>query len=157
MAPGLSRARFGFERWASHDDTERAGMQGLREQARQGVLPKGAPVHASDVDPKAVERARGNAREAGVDLLLERCDIRDVRPLDPPGWVVTNPPYGERLDASFSLYEELARSLRRMKGHTVAVLAGTPAIGRAMRREPDRWWILYNGPIECRLLVYSIA
>jgi len=44
-----------------------------------------------------------------------------------------------------------------MHGHTVALLAGTPAIGRAMGREADRWWILYNGPIECRLLVYAIA
>jgi hypothetical protein len=26
-----------------------------------------------------------------------------------------------------------------------------------MNREPERWWILHNGPIECRLLVYSIA
>jgi hypothetical protein len=26
-----------------------------------------------------------------------------------------------------------------------------------MGREPDRWWILYNGPIECRLLVYAIG
>jgi putative N6-adenine-specific DNA methylase len=156
MAPGLSRARFGFERWASHDDAERSGMRALREQARLAALPKGPPVHASDADPKAVERARGNAREAGVELLLERCDVRAIEPLDPPGWVVTNPPYGERLDASASLYEHLAKSLRRMRGHTVAVLTGTPAMGRAMRSEPDRWWILYNGPIECRLLVYRM-
>lgn len=39
---------------------------------------------------------------------------------------------------------------------TVAVLAGAPAIGDAMGRAPDRWWALYNGPIECRLLVYGI-
>jgi len=25
-----------------------------------------------------------------------------------------------------------------------------------MKREADKWWILFNGPIECRLLVYAI-
>ena len=47
-----------------------------------------------------------------------------------------------------------------MHGHTVALLAGTPdipaALRRALRREPDRWWILFNGPIECRLLVHAL-
>jgi 23S rRNA G2445 N2-methylase RlmL len=68
---------------------------------------------------------------------------------------VTNPPYGERIAAGDALYHELGRSLRRMRGWTVAVLAGTPEIARAIGREPDRWWALYNGPIECRLLLYS--
>jgi 23S rRNA G2445 N2-methylase RlmL len=44
-----------------------------------------------------------------------------------------------------------------MRGHTAALLAGSPAISRAMRREPERWWILHNGPIECRLLVYKMG
>ena len=42
-----------------------------------------------------------------------------------------------------------------MPGHTAAILAGSPAIARAMRREADRWWIVYNGPIECRLFLYT--
>jgi hypothetical protein len=36
------------------------------------------------------------------------------------------------------------------------LLAGSPALARAMRRDPERWWALYNGPIECRLLLYRI-
>lgn len=156
MAPGLSRGRFGFERWASHDDTEQTGMRELRGEARAAALPTGPPVRASDVDPRAIERARGNAREAGVEIVLERRDVRDLEPLDPPGFVVTNPPYGERIAAEATLFADLARAAGRLKGHTIAILAGTPSISRAMRREPDRWWILYNGPIECRLLVYTI-
>jgi 23S rRNA G2445 N2-methylase RlmL len=156
MAPGLARARFGFERWASHDDAERAGMLDLRGVAKTEALADGPAVHASDVDPRQIERARGNAREAGVELVLERRDVRDLEPLDPPGFVVTNPPYGERIAREPALYADLARTFRRLHGHTVAILAGTTEIARALRREPDRWWILYNGPIECRLLVYTI-
>jgi putative N6-adenine-specific DNA methylase len=156
MAPGLGRERFGLERWASHGDAERRGMALLREEARAAALREGPPVLASDVDEHAVDLARDNARAAGVEVVVERRDVRDLAPLEPPGFVVTNPPYGERLAADAPLYDELGRAIRRMRGHTVAVLAGTPAIARAMKREADRWWILYNGPIECRLLVYAL-
>jgi 23S rRNA G2445 N2-methylase RlmL len=157
MAPGLSRKCFGFERWASHDDAERRRMVILRDEARDAMLRQGPPVLASDVDPRSVELARENARSAGVSVVTERRDVRDLRLLEPAGFVVSNPPYGERLAAGPDLYEDLAQALRAMHGHTAALLAGTPAIGHAMRRAPDRWWILYNGPIECRLLVYAIV
>jgi putative N6-adenine-specific DNA methylase len=156
MAPGMSRTRFGFERWASHDEGEREGMRDLRAGARAAALAEGPLVLASDVDPRAIERARGNAREAGVDLVLERRDVRDLEPLSPPGFVVTNPPYGERLAAEPRLYQDLVRALGRLHGHTVALFTADPALPRAMRREPTRWWILYNGPLECRLLLYAV-
>jgi 23S rRNA G2445 N2-methylase RlmL len=112
---------------------------------------------ASDADARAVAHTRDNAREAGVELVVEHRGIIDLQPLQPPGFVVTNPPYGERLDAADALYEDMGRSLRRLRDHTIALLAGAPAIARAMRREPDRWWILYNGAIECRLLLFQAA
>jgi putative N6-adenine-specific DNA methylase len=154
IAPGLGRARFGFERWASHDSAMRAVMARLRAEARAARLPGGPRILASDADPSAVAMAAENAREAGVDLAVERRGIRDLQPLDPAGFVVTNPPYGERLEGDEAVYDDLGRALRRMRDHTIALLAGNPAISRAMRREPDQWWLLYNGPIECRLLLY---
>jgi putative N6-adenine-specific DNA methylase len=156
MAPGLGRERFGFERWASHGDEERRAVARLRDEAKSAALTVGPPIFASDADERSVKLASDNARTAGVAVALARRDVRDLAPMAPPGFVVTNPPYGERLAADASLYDDLARALGRMRGHTAALLAGTPAIAHAMRREPDRWWILYNGPIECRLLVYGI-
>jgi putative N6-adenine-specific DNA methylase len=156
LAPGLGHARFGFERWASHDDVERRAMAELRASARAQALPAGPPVFASDVSPNVLALAQRNARAAGVELVLERKDVRDLGTTHPPGFVVTNPPYGERLDGDFALYDGMARAFKLLHGHTVAILAGTPAIETAMRRRPDRYWQLYNGPIECRLVVYSI-
>jgi putative N6-adenine-specific DNA methylase len=155
MAAGLSRARFGFERWASHDDDMRARMHDMRERARASIRAPGTEILASDIDPAAVEAARGNALAAGVEIHARLGDARHfaLAPAEPGATVVTNPPYGERLDASSGLYEDFARALRRARCRRVAVLAGTPAIARAMG-PPDRFWILYNGPIECRLLVY---
>ncbi len=157
IAPGLGRAQLGLERWADHDDTARAMMRELRQRARGAQLRDGPVVRASDVDEGAIERTRENARAAGVEIVVERRDARTLEALVPPGAVVTNPPYGARLDADRTLYDDLGRVFRGLHGHTVALLAGTPELGRAMNREPSRWWILHNGPIECRLLVYSIA
>lgn len=159
VAPGLARPRFGFERWADHDDAARASMRELRESARDARRAPGRDVptvRASDVDEGALGRTRENARDAGVEVVVERGDVRTIAPLVPAGTVVTNPPYGERLDADRDLFDGLARSLLALRGHTIAILAGTPALGRAMGHAPDRWWALYNGPIECRLLVYAI-
>jgi putative N6-adenine-specific DNA methylase len=156
IAPGLSRGRFGFERWANHDDGMRGRLWALREDARAAALDDAAPVVARDIDPRSVARARSNARSAGVDIVVEQGNVRDLAPLAPAGFVVTNPPYGSRLDVDDELYDDLARASRRMHGHTVALFAGTPAVARAMHRDPERWWSLYNGAIECRLLVYLI-
>ncbi|HEY1696956.1 MAG TPA: THUMP domain-containing protein [Polyangiaceae bacterium] len=155
-APGLSRERFGFERWADHDGAAVRGMQEMRASARAQQRTGGPRVVASDASPQAVRHATANAKAAGVAIEVSRHDVRDLAPLGPAGFVVTNPPYGARLEAGEALYAVLARSLGGMHGHTAAILAGTPAIARAMRREADRWWALYNGPIECRLLVYAI-
>ena len=108
-----------------------------------------------DLD-ESLKSGRKNARTAGVSLVVERQDVRDLEPLDPAGLVLTNPPYGVRVDPDPALYDDVGRVFRRMRGHTVALLGGTPAIARAMRQAPERWWTLYNGPIECRLLVYVI-
>ncbi|HEY4015376.1 MAG TPA: THUMP domain-containing protein [Polyangiaceae bacterium] len=156
IAPGLSREAFGFERWASHDDAMRTGMRALREGARASALEQGPPVVARDVDAHSVELARANAKAAGVSLVVEQSDVRVAPPPGEPGFVVTNPPYGERLAADAAFHEEVARALSRMRGQTVAVLCGAPELRAAIKRKPERWWLLYNGPIECRLLLYEM-
>ena len=157
VAPGLSRERFGFERWACHDEATARRVAELRERARAKVLTEGPPVRGSDVDLAALAAARENARDAGVAVEWTRASVRALAPAGEPGLVVTNPPYGERLDAPDALYRDMADAFRRLEGWRVAILAGTPAIERAMRRRADKALAVFNGDIECRLLVYDIG
>lgn len=156
IAPGLARDRFGFERWASHGEeaAKRAGE--LRAEARGRILRDGPKIAGFDVDPNAIETARGNARRAGVSIRFDRRGIRDLWPESPAGMVVSNPPYGERLEGSRELYSELGAAIRRMSGHTAVILAGTPEIPQAIPLRPEKTLIIWNGAIECRLLRYSI-
>ena len=159
VAPGLARRRFGFERWASHDEALVRAVAELREAATARVRPQGSEsprVLGSDIDAKAIEAARANARSTSAHIDFRTLPLSAAQPFSTPGFVVTNPPYDERLAADDEFYRDMAEALRAFHGHEVAILSGTPAIEQAMR---VRWTTakqLWNGNIECRLLRYSI-
>src|SRR5207253_5932106 len=96
--PGLTRKRFGFQGWMDFDVEL---WTTLRDEARRGVLHAlPAPILGSDIRGDAVSFAIDNAKAAGIGHLL-RFDKRDVKnfqvPDGPPGVIVCNPPYGERI------------------------------------------------------------
>jgi 23S rRNA G2445 N2-methylase RlmL len=152
VAPGLLRERFGFERWRSHGEDEARAAQDLRDEARARIAKKGPTVWAFDADRAAVDVARANARAAGVDLRIDQRSIEALEPLPSPGHVIVNPPYGERLPADAPLYDAMAEAFRRMSGHRIAVLAGSPEVERALPRRPIKVLEVFNGALPCRLL-----
>lgn len=156
IAPGLSRERFGFERWACHDREAARRTAEIRAAARAEARREGPEIVGSDVDPTALLAAEANARAAGVTLTWQRRSVSELAPSLPPGVIVTNPPYGERVSASPELYQSMAEAFARMKGYRLSILAGTPAIVRPIRWQPEATVVVYNGDIECRLLTYQV-
>lgn len=152
-APGIARARFGVERWALWDDAMARALKRLRDEARERARDGRAIVYAGDVDPAMVALTRENAERAGVKLVVETRDVRALTAAHRDASIVTNPPYGERLAADAPFFREMARALT-LPGYDVAVLAGAPEIERAFSRKPDKWWSVFNGAIECRLLLF---
>lgn len=152
IAPGLDRT-LGVERWALFDPSMRRRLSELREELRAGVRAERVDIAASDLDPEAVRLTRENARRAGVEIAVSRRPVAELAPTDPPGVVVVNPPYGERLAGGDALYRGMAAVFRRLRGHRVCILAGSPDVERALGK-PEKWLLLFNGPIECRLLTY---
>jgi putative N6-adenine-specific DNA methylase len=137
----------------------------LRDEARRGVgraLP--ATVTGLDVRGDAVSMAINNAKAAGIGHLL-RFSKRDVRafepPPGPPGVIVCNPPYGERLGEERELrwlYQALGEVLtRRCGGWTAFVFSGNPALSEAIGLTPAAQIPLYNGKIPCRLLRFDMG
>src|SRR5581483_2630324 len=160
--PGLTRRRFGFMGWMDYD----VGLwTGLRDQARAGVkktLP--VPIHGSDIRKDAVDFARTSARAAGIGHLLrfDRLDLRDARPPEgPPGILLCNPPYGERIGDERelqSLYRALGESFQEhWPGWTLFVFTGNARLARRIGLKARREIHLFNGRIPCRLLEYSAA
>jgi putative N6-adenine-specific DNA methylase len=159
-APGVHR-RLGIERWASFDAALRAALQGMREEARRGVRRGAPPVIASDRDPEAVRATRANVKRAGLPIQVRQADARTLAPLDPPCFVVVNPPWGRRLDGGGrrqlkTFFWQLGQAWRGLHGHRLAVLAGGPEFESAFGVRPRSRRMLWNGPVRCVLLVYDL-
>jgi putative N6-adenine-specific DNA methylase len=156
IAPGLLRGENGFERWASYDDTAKNTLRELLERAKANVKKDAPSILACDVSLDALATTRDNARRAGVSIRVARRSVGSIEPTNPPGFVVTNPPYGERLEGAPQLYREMGDAFRRLSRHRITVLSGSAELERAIRLKPSRMLIVFNGPIECRLLNYEV-
>ncbi len=156
IAPGLSRERFAFERWPAHGRAEQEQMAELREQARAGALREGPEVFAFDVDDKALDATRANNRAAGAGVVIEKRSVFDLEPGPEPGFVATNPPYGQRLAAGDDFYRKLGQTLWRLRGYRIGILLSKQRLQRLLGLKPDRYQIVYNGDLQCRIVQYGI-
>lgn len=155
VAPGLSRERFGFERWASFDPSLEKRLGVLKARARARVKASGPQVSGFDHDAEALSLARRNAKRASAHVQLARAELASFGGTSPPGLVIVNPPYGERLAAGRSLYAELAQVLGSLPpGHRVAILLGPDTPFRTPPgAERHR---LKNGDLSCVLAVWDV-
>ncbi|MPS26789.1 MAG: class I SAM-dependent RNA methyltransferase [Alcaligenaceae bacterium] len=161
VPPGISRP-FAFERLRDHQDRR---WRDLKDDARARILPE-LPMQlaGADIDPRAIDAARGNAQRAGLTedaVYFEIADARDTCPLDErPGWLITNPPYGERLDLEedIQLWTEWASTLKReFGGWQLHVITSDMEFPRKLRLDPFRRTPVYNGALACRLFGFQLV
>jgi 23S rRNA G2445 N2-methylase RlmL len=157
IAPNVER-RLGCERWLSHGPAEQQLLAELRERARgRAAANTAAPaIEGRDRDGRVLELARRNAERAGVSIAFERAEVARLERRHERGFVITNPPYGERLAAPAEQGRELAQVFRKLRGHRVCVFAHDRTLLRAMPMRPSLEHALWNGPLECRLLCWDI-
>jgi 23S rRNA (guanine2445-N2)-methyltransferase / 23S rRNA (guanine2069-N7)-methyltransferase len=158
-APGLQRTGgVPPSRWRGFDvATWEALVAEARERAAVGRAALKPVFHGADADPKALHAAQANADRAGVGDFI-RLERRAVVALPAPGpergLVVCNPPYNERLAAEPALYRELGDALRRATpGWRASLLCGDDALARATGLRAEKAYTLWNGALECTLLV----
>lgn len=129
-APGLLRARWGFDGWLAHDsDTWHSLLDEADERAERGLVTE-VVLQGSDHDKRAISIATACAKRAGVASVVNFA-LADARQAEPPaaseGLVVINPPYGGRLvpaDGLESLYREVGAHLRASApGWRIGVIA----------------------------------
>jgi 23S rRNA (guanine2445-N2)-methyltransferase / 23S rRNA (guanine2069-N7)-methyltransferase len=167
VAPGLRRENFGFVGWLGHDPALWSSLvEAAKRRADEGLRALPAVFFGYDDDPRVLAEARRNAQAAGVAgfLKLARQDARHLhRPAEctGSGLVVCNPPYGERLGdarALVSLYRSFGERLRQeFSGWRAAILTFEEPLGRALGLDIRKRYVLYNGALECRLLVAELA
>lgn len=166
IAPGLATAgrhprEYAFRGWLHF---EPATWKDCVDDARSMAREISIPIRGSDRDPGAIEAARGNAARAGLEQEVG-FDVASVSafpvPDVPDGWIVTNPPYGQRVgdrDEVRRLYAAFGRTvLERASGWTVAMLSPDQRLDGVTASEAGRRFQerlkTSNGGIPVRLVV----
>ena len=156
-APGAKR-RFGFEKLALFDAAAWSQVQ-----KEQGEKQPRLRLFGSDTDPKALNAARRNLAEAGIErwVTLERSDILERAAPAPSGVLVANPPYGERIGSPAELaafYPRLGDALKqRFAGWRCYFFTADLRLPKLIRLQPSRRTPLFNGALECRLYEFMMV
>jgi putative N6-adenine-specific DNA methylase len=156
---GISRP-FGFERLRGFDNRH---WRDLKDDARARIRTQlDTPLVGYDLDPQAIEFARANAERAWLTQDTIRFEVGDARHIEPttePGWIVTNPPYGERLDDNDdTLWRDWASNLKkRFAGWQLHAISSDLDLPQRMRLKPQRRIPLHNGALDCRLFGFELV
>lgn len=166
VAPGLFRGRIGADGWKQHDDKTWFDLLDEAEDRRADGLRRAEDlcIVGSDSSLGPLRSAQQNIRRAGLDPFVQvrQGELKHAEPpFDQAGLLITNPPYGARLgDAGelLPLYETIGDVLKqRFPGWTAWILCGELSLAKRIGLRPSSRTVLYNGPIECRLLEIPIS
>ncbi len=134
LNPGRSR-HFAFESFATFDAE---AWQDLQGSANVNAAPPAFRFYGSDRDAGAIAMSRANAARAGVTDITEfrKLEIRNLEaPSGPPGLVIVNPPYGERIGDKTrlkALYRSLGNTLTsKFTGWRAGLITSNAMLARA--------------------------
>lgn len=154
-APGLTRT-FTAEAWKPFADA----FAKAREEARDLIRPcKEITVFGGDIDAKAVDVSQACARLAGVShaLRFEKADMRKFASKESYGFLLTNPPYGERLgqeEEVQAIYRDLGKVYRSLDNWSCYVITAHPEFEKLFGRKADKRRKLFNGRLPCQYYQY---
>ncbi len=151
MAPGMKRS-FTAQSWPHV--VGRSVWQDTLEEARELVdLSVETDIQGYDMDDAMVSIARENAKLAGVEKLIH-FQRREVAQLSHPkkyGFIITNPPYGERLEekeALPALYQTIGRRFRSLDDWSLYLITSYEQAERDIGRKADKNRKIYNGMMK---------
>lgn len=151
MAPGMHR-RFTAEQWTNLIEPQM--WNECVEEAQDMVNTDiDVDIQGYDIDAEVVKAARENAKRAGVDHLIH-FQQRPVAELNHPkkyGFIVTNPPYGERLEDKADLpelYSQIGEAYRRLDSWSMYMITSYEETERYIGRKADKNRKIYNGMIK---------
>ena len=151
MAPGMNRS-FTAEEW-SHIADRKCWYRAADEA--QSLIDRNAEtdIQGCDIDDAMVSIARANARMAGVEEMIH-FQRRGVEQLSHPkkyGFIITNPPYGERLEDKEKLpqlYGTLGERYRMLDSWSMYLITSYEKAEQAIGRKADKNRKLYNGMMK---------
>ncbi|GED56889.1 class I SAM-dependent RNA methyltransferase [Brevibacillus formosus] len=150
IAPGMNR-EFVSETWPVIPKT--AWREARAETHDLARYDQKLEIIGTDIDDEILKIARRNATEAGVDDLIhfQRMDVRDVRTKRKYGYLICNPPYGERLGEwkqVAKMYGEMGKTFAAMDTWSFYIITSDEQFEEHFGRTASKKRKLYNGNIK---------
>ena len=151
IAPGMNR-EFTAEQWTNIIDRKMwyECVKEAQDMVNDDIT---VDIQGYDIDGDVVKAARENAKRAGVDHLIH-FQQRPVAELHHPkkyGFIVTNPPYGERLEDKADLpelYSQIGEAYRRLDAWSMYLITSYEDTERYIGRKADKNRKIYNGMLK---------
>lgn len=159
IAPGSRRA-FGFEKLKRFD---RRRWETERESAKKNETAAKTAIFGSDRYGDALKLARANLAVIGLEdaVTLKQANVLEMPPPAPAGIIVTNPPYGVRMEEQEELaqfYPQLGDALKKKySGWTAYILSADMRLAKLIGLKASKRTPLFNGALECRLFEYKLV
>ena len=149
MAPGLNR-EFLSQNWENM--INRKLWYELIDEAREEVDEDVKPdIQAYDIDEAVLKAARENAANAGVSIHIQKRDVSELTHAKKYGFIITNPPYGERLEDKESLpplYKTLGERFKALDNWSLYMITSYEDCEKYIGRKANKNRKVYNGMIK---------
>ena len=157
IAPGVYRDHYAFQQWPDYDEELFSNIYNDDSAEREFTH----KIYGCDIEGKAIAIARANVKSAGLNkyIELERRDINDIENVPAGGTLISNPPYGERLNVEDieSLYHDLGYKFKHtFQGYNVWLICYDNELSYKIGLKPSIRYKLNNGGLDCELLEYVI-
>ncbi|MCR4990054.1 MAG: class I SAM-dependent RNA methyltransferase [Lachnospiraceae bacterium] len=151
IAPGMHR-NFTAMKWTNVIDSSE--WKYAVEEARDLItLDVDTDIQGYDIDDEMVKISRENARLAGVDHLIhfQRKDVADLSHAKKYGFIITNPPYGERLEEKENLkplYETIGQRYKALDSWSLYLITAYEDAEKALGLKAAKNRKIYNGMMK---------
>ncbi len=157
IAPGVYRDHYAFQQWPDYDADLFDQIYNDDSKEREFTH----KIYGSDIEGKAIAIARTNIKSAGLNkyIEVERRDINDINEVPAGGTLISNPPYGERLNPEDieSLYQDMGYKFKHtFQGYNVWLICYDNELSYKIGLKPSVRYKLNNGGLDCELLEYVI-
>lgn len=157
IPPGIFRDEFAFEKWNDFDQDLFDEIYNDDSEER----PFNHKIYGSDISPQAIKITEENVRSAGLNKYIELkiSSAQQLESLPNPCLMITNPPYGERINPSdlLSIYASLGTLLKhKFAGNTAWVISSDEMALNKIGMKPSKKIKLLNGALDCLYCKYDI-
>ena len=151
IAPGMNRD-FTAEEWTNLID-RKLWYECVKEAEDMIDTTVKVDIQGYDIDGDVIKAARENAKRAGVEHMIhfQQRAVADLRHPKKYGFIITNPPYGERLEDKADLpelYTQIGQAYQRLDSWSMFLITSYTETEKYIGRKADKNRKIYNGMLK---------